>query len=147
MRDREPEPGAARRPRAVSAPEVLEHASARLGVQALAGVLDRDATSSASPDRPTATAPSLGVCRSAFVSRFISTRSTFSGAKRAVRSWSTSAASVTWRSRASASTPRRLVDTTGATGAQELERQRAGVDARELEEVVDEPRQRPHLLA
>ena len=65
----------------------------------------------------TATEPSDGVCRRAFVRRLNSTRSIFSGAQRAVTSSGTLAARSIPLRRASASTPRRHDSTTGSSGA------------------------------
>ena len=63
---------------------------------------------------------------------------------RACASASTSASSVTCRARASASTPRRQTRRRPAPSGSrvQLERERAGVDPGELEEVVDEQRER-----
>ena len=68
---------------AIAAPEALEHPLPCLCVEAFARVLDGDVHLVAPGSTRTATAPSVGVCRSAFVRRFMSTRSTLSGAKRA----------------------------------------------------------------
>ena len=88
------------------------------------------------------------MCRSAFASRLCSTRSTLSGAHRAVTDSPTCASSVTCRARASASTPRRHErDEAGELRLAQLERQRAAVDPRELEEVVGERRERANLVA
>ena len=77
----------------------------------------------------------------------MSTRSTLSGAKRALSSASTSASSRTCRLRASASTLAKATRDDGCDRKPvQLERERACVDSSELEEVVDEQRQRPYLL-
>ena len=106
-----------RRAGGVAAPEAVEHAARGFGREAAPGVLDRDGDMASSGARRTATAPSEGVCCSAFVSRLSSTRSTWSGAQRTTgvspRRWS----SVTPRARASASTPRMQECTRGATAA------------------------------
>ena len=112
------------------------------GADALAVVLDRHPNVVAASRRATtATVPSDGVWRSAFVSRLSRTRSTCSGAQRAGGTASCLRAARAGRScvRASASNPLRHDSTSGAScdGA-DLERERAGVDAGELEEVVDE---------
>ena len=77
----------------------------------------------------------------------MSTRSSLSGAKRAVSSASTSASSRTCRLRASASMLRSELETMGATRKPvQLERERACVDSSELEDIVDEQGQRLYLL-
>ena len=95
----------------------------------------------------TAIEPSFGVCRRALVRRFIRTRSTLSGAMsvgrrrrrsttRAVRCGSSLCID---RAKAGVDDPRK------AGGAQ-LECQCAGVDTRELEEIVDQQREAVDLL-
>jgi hypothetical protein len=52
-----------------------------------------------------------------------------------------------WRARASASVPCRQLRTARQGSHAQLERERARVDPGELEEIVDEQRERAHLLA
>ena len=92
----------------------------------------------------TATEPSEGVCRNAFVRRLSSTRSIFSGAKRAVPS------SVDARGELDASPSRIGLDAAQArlddrleSAARELEGERTRVDACQLEKVVDERARAP----
>ncbi len=81
--------------------------------------------------------------------RFWRTRSTCSGAQLArVGSPATRCSSWTLRARASASNPLRQASDDRRKGDRpDLERERSGVDARELEEVVDEQPQPPRLVA
>ena len=145
-----PRPGAAAAARAVGAPEALEHPRRRLRRQPFAGVLD--AQEHDPPSRRstrTATEPSDGVCRSAFVSRLKRTRSNLSGASRAsTPRRRRRRLSATPRASASGcEEPQRGVDERRDRHLLQLERERAGVDPRQLEQVVDERRERPHLLA
>ena len=89
----------------------------------------------------TATEPSDGVWRSAFVSRLKSTRSIFSGATARRRLAVDVDDEIDASRRASGlEQAERRVDEAGDRQLLQLERQRAGVDPGELEEVVDEQR-------
>ena len=83
------------------------------------------------------------------MTRLKSTRSIFSGRDGRRRlAVDVGATSSTCRAAASGSSSRSAESTRPATGSLlQLERQRAGVDPRQLEQVVDEQRERPHLLA
>jgi hypothetical protein len=104
-------------------------------------------TSSPSCSTTTATEPSDGVCRSAFVSRLKRTRSTLSGADDRRVAVELGAQGYAARIRLGLEAAQRGLHEPGKGSLPELERERAGVDSRELEEVVDEETQRAHLFA
>ena len=145
-------PCASTRPRAIASPrpaprDVRAGRRARSGRTSSRGLGGRPSpvsstltrTSAARGSTTTATAPSDGVCRRAFVRRFRSTRSTLSGAQRVGRRSSICVSSLICLAAASASTPRRTTRRGRRRGrVTDLERERAGVDARELEQIVDE---------
>ena len=98
-------------------------------------------------DTRTATEPSEGVWRRAFVSRFWRTRCSSTGANRArTRVADLGVQPDAPQAGFGLDAPQRGEHRAGDGSLLELEAERSGVDLRELEEVVDHRRQRPCLL-
>ena len=111
-----PRPGAASRARSISAPEALEHARTCLGVETLAGVLDGDPYFSCErldPNRDRAVAGGV----SQRVGEQVHEHALdLLGRETGGQLFVDVAGELTWRCRASASTPRRLLETHGSDG-------------------------------